>query len=206
MKNVSLCFFIIFISFSTSLKLKNYSINHNFYVSICYEIEKDECKCNYSTGNNKNSYTYLSNNFTFHYGEEFIDNPFTVKNICEKKCQKLLKHKEKCDQLKETDPLYQVNKIDLKGIIIEDSSNNNYTNMLSNVISPQKNKTTKEFSGNINDCDCLKESDLQSMFCQVQCKSILEFSAKVNQYFDNLLNTTRDYFEKEKQKFQIQIY
>lgn len=202
MKNLSLCLFIIFISFSTSLKLKNYSINHNFYVSTCSEIEKDECKCNYSFDNNKTSYTYLSDNFTLYYGQEFIDNPFTVKNICEKKCQKLLKYKEKCDQLKETDPLYQVNKIDLKGIIIEDLSNNNNTNVSSNVISLQKNKKIKDFSGNISDCDCLKESDLQSMFCQVQCKSILEFSAKVNQYYNNLLSTTRDYFEKEKQKFK----
>ena len=201
MKNFSLCVFVIFISCSSSLKLKNYSINHNFYVSICHEIEKDECKCNYSMDNNKTSYTYLSNNFTFHYGQEFIDNPFTVKNICEKKCQKLSKYKEKCDKLKETDPLYQVNKIDLKGIIIEDLSNNS-TNVSSNVISLQKNAKIKEFSGNINDCDCLKENDLQSMFCQVQCKSVLDFSAKVNQYYNNLLNTTKEYFEKEKQKFK----
>lgn len=192
MKNFTLCLFTMLIVLSVSLKLKNYHSNHKLYSTICKEIETNQCECIFSTNNTTKFFSSLSAQVNFSFGDEFIDNPFTIKQLCESKCRQLNEYKPKCDQLKKEDPLYPLNDLDLTGIIITD---NNSTAI---AIPNEKIVTVKEDI----ECDCLNEKDVLSLFCQDQCKSIVEFTNKVNTYYSNLLNSTKEYFNKQKQKYE----
>lgn len=193
MKNITLCLFTIILSLSVSLKLKNYQSNHKLYSSICKEIETNQCQCIFTTNNTTKFFSSLSEQINLNFGEEFIDNPFTIKQLCEVKCKQLIEYKDKCDRLKKEDPLYAVNDLDLTGIIIEDKNNTK-----SKIIEKEiKEKKVEDIS-----CDCLNEKDVLSLFCQEQCKSIVEFTNRVNNYYSNLLNTTKDYFNKQKLKYE----
>ena len=85
-----------------------------------------------------------------------------------------------------------MNNLDLTGIIINDNS--------STAVKIPNEKIIKE-KEDIS-CDCLNEKDVLSLFCQDQCKSIVEFTNKVNTYYSNLINSTKEYFHKQKQQYE----
>lgn len=192
MKNIPLCLFTMLIVLSVSLKLKHYHSNHKLYSTICKEIEINQCQCIFSSNNTTKFFSALSDRINFTFGEEFVDNPFTVKQLCESKCKHLNEYKPKCDLLKKEDPLYAVNDLDLTGIIINDNN--------STAVKIPNEKIIKE-KEDIS-CDCLNEKDVLSLFCQDQCKSIVEFTNRVNTYYSNLLNSTKEYFHKQKQQYE----